>query len=52
MQSTVTISDVSQHFGAVKALDQVGLTLRPGEVRALIGANGSGKSTLVKVIAE
>jgi ribose transport system ATP-binding protein len=51
VQSTVTISNVSQHFGAVKALDRVGLTLRPGEVRALIGANGSGKSTLVKVIA-
>jgi ribose transport system ATP-binding protein len=49
--NTVSLSNVSQRFGAVQALNQVGLTLRSSEVRALIGANGSGKSTLVKVVA-
>jgi ribose transport system ATP-binding protein len=51
LRNIVEISNVSLRFGAILALDQVGLSLSPGEVRALVGANGSGKSTLVKVVA-
>ena len=41
---------VSKEFPGVKALDNVTLSLRKGEVHALVGENGAGKSTLIKVL--
>jgi len=41
---------VSKRFGATQALEDVSLTLYPGEVHALIGENGAGKSTLIKIM--
>ncbi len=41
------LKKLSKAFGAVKASDDVDLTLFPGEIHALIGPNGAGKSTLV-----
>jgi simple sugar transport system ATP-binding protein len=43
--------DVSLSFGSVRALRNVSLDLRPGEVTALVGDNGAGKSTLVRCIS-
>src|SRR5919199_3988873 len=47
----LALEGVSKSFGAVQALQDVDLELRPGEGVALVGDNGAGKSTLVKVIA-
>jgi simple sugar transport system ATP-binding protein len=45
------LENVSKHFGAIQAVNDVSLTLEPGEVVGLMGDNGAGKSTLVKIIA-
>ncbi|NWG17488.1 MAG: sugar ABC transporter ATP-binding protein [Chloroflexi bacterium] len=41
---------ISKSFFGVKVLDDVPLTLYPGEVLALLGENGAGKSTLIKIL--
>ena len=45
------LKNISKNFGAIKALDNVSLSLRSGEVLGLMGDNGAGKSTLIKIIA-
>ncbi|MCC7023825.1 MAG: sugar ABC transporter ATP-binding protein [Thermomicrobiales bacterium] len=42
--------NINKHFGPVHALKDVNLSVRPGEVLALIGDNGAGKSTLINVL--
>jgi rhamnose transport system ATP-binding protein len=48
--AVIELRDTSKSYGAVQALRDGNLSLRPGEVRALLGENGAGKSTLVKVL--
>jgi D-xylose transport system ATP-binding protein len=47
----LTLRGMSKSFGAVEAMKQVDLDVRPGEVMGLLGDNGAGKSTLIKAIA-
>lgn len=45
------IDNVSKTFPGVKALSNISLSIRRGEIHALIGENGAGKSTLIKILS-
>ena len=45
------LEHISKTYPGVKALQDVSLEFRQGEVHALLGENGAGKSTLIKIIA-
>ena len=49
--ATVELRGVSVDFGAVRALDEVSMTIPDGELAVVIGPSGSGKTTLLRVIA-
>jgi ABC-type branched-subunit amino acid transport system ATPase component len=43
--------NISKYFGGLAALDQVNISVYPGEILGLIGPNGSGKTTLVDCLS-
>jgi ABC-2 type transport system ATP-binding protein len=49
-QNAVLFQGVNKYFGAVRAIDGLDLSIRTGEMVALLGANGAGKSTAVNLM--
>jgi simple sugar transport system ATP-binding protein len=49
--SVLSLSNISKHFGAIHAVNDLSMELDPGQIVGLMGDNGAGKSTLVKLIA-
>lgn len=49
--TAIGIEHISYSFGPFKAVDDVSLSFRSGEVLALVGENGAGKTTLMRIVA-
>ena len=47
----VEMMGISKSFGGARALEDVSISVAPGQILALCGANGAGKSTLVRILA-
>ena len=49
--NTIKLKDISKSFTGVKALNNVSLDVKSGEILAVVGENGAGKSTIMKVLS-
>ncbi len=51
MSALLELRGVTKRFSGVTVLDDVALSVEPGEIHSVVGENGAGKSTLMKIIA-
>ena len=51
MAALIEAEGLSKHFGKVRALDELDLSLPSGQVVAILGPNGSGKTTFIRTVA-
>ena len=51
MGTILSVKNISKSFPGVKALDDVSLDVKRGEIHALLGENGAGKSTFIKIVS-
>ena len=51
MENVIELKNITKTYPGVVALDNISLSVQPGEVHAICGENGAGKSTLIKVIS-
>jgi len=49
--SLLRVANLSRRFGSLVAVDQLSMTVEPGELRAVIGPNGAGKTTFFNLIS-
>ncbi len=51
MTTSLELQAIRKHYGAVRALGGVDLSVAPGSRTAIVGPSGSGKTTLLRIIA-
>ncbi|SDD55806.1 ABC-2 type transport system ATP-binding protein [Sanguibacter gelidistatuariae] len=49
-QGTVSVRNLTKHFGAVRAVQDLSFDIRPGRVTGFLGPNGSGKTTTLRML--
>jgi branched-chain amino acid transport system ATP-binding protein len=50
-EALLTVSGVSKHFGGVRAVEEISLSVRRGGLTSIIGPNGAGKTSLLNIIS-
>jgi ABC-2 type transport system ATP-binding protein len=50
MNTIIETNNMSKSFGTVRAVDQVSLSLQPGEIYGFLGLNGAGKTTTIRLL--
>lgn len=47
-ETLLEVKEISKHFGGVKALDKVNLSIKKGEIHCLVGENGCGDRVIIR----